>query len=81
MLEAAEESPDFSGWYDGLEDQFKAAGLYRDEYPSSAGIRLMAVVIIASLRRKGEFVDLIDHRFENSPSELKRFITMESSEL
>lgn len=77
MLATAERSPEFTGWYDGLEEQFKAAGVYAGPEPSSVATRLSAVVIIASLRRKGEFVDLIDNRFAHSPSELQRFVTRE----
>lgn len=80
MLNAAERTPDFSGWYDGLEAQFKSAGIYAGD-PSSASIRIMAIVILATLRRRGEFVELIDERFSNSPSELKRFCALERSEV
>lgn len=80
MLATAERSPEFSGWNDGLEEQFKAAGVYAGDYPSSMATRLSAVVIIASLRRQGEFVDLIDTRFARSPTELTRFATRERFE-
>lgn len=81
MLIIAEGSPDFSGWYDGLEEQFKGAGIYVGDHPSSAGTRIMAMIILATLRRRGEFVGLLDHRFSKSPSELQDFFSMERSEL
>lgn len=81
MLAVAKRSPEFSGWYDGMEKQFEGAGIYTGDHPSSAGIRIMAMIILAALRRQGEFVELFEQRFSNSPSELQRFVTTERSEL
>lgn len=81
MLSLAEQSPTFSGWYDGMEEQFKSAGVYAGDSPSSASIRIMAIIILATLHRRGEFVELLEQRFSKSPSELQRFLSTDHSEV